>query len=1196
MAVAGEMRFVITVDNKGAVTSINKYGESTEKTTQKTEKLNKSLGSQIKSFALMAGSVMLAKKAFDFIGKSITLAVNQENAVAQLEATIKSTGGVAGLTSKELQNMATSLQGVTTFGDEAIIGAQSLILTFKNIGKDIFPDLTEAILDTSIAMKQDLRTSVIQIGKVMNDPIANLGALSRSGIQFSDSQKVMIRTMQESGNLMGAQKIILKELQSQFGGSARAASKTFGGAMQQASNIIGDAREQLANEFMPALISIANWITNNKDFITSGFKAIGSAIGFMVGPLKAISLSTELSKANKEIKKSLAEQASEFENTFNKIYVGLREAGVGFETLNSAISSMPGAERINELTEKEKDLTEWIKKGATSLDEYGLNIDHTKYATEELNKVSAERNYLLSQGIVQIVRNSASYGITADQVDILRKNLQELNKTHKKENIETVRSIKPLTDVEKIMKKYGVSTQSATAILQKQKPEIVEIAGLQKKLGISLEEATKTYRILNNLELERKRVLKDINITMPKVIENYTELDDAVKLISDKYSENIDKAEDEKRALEELNEVVEDGGRSFSELAEKQRELDEATMGLAISLSYESTELEELKKRVGYFSDIAIAAFKAVMDIAGDSSSKVALWGEVVGEAFEGFKSGGYIGAFISLVGNIDKLADALWSTTDTVGIFNNKLEQTKDILSDVAGVTDLAAMHMANFLIQVDNGAYSLEEFTKYLKDIKDIQNDVSGAWGLFSFPEFDASKMGDSPLDWLAKDVAGTDPGAISEAMMAAQTGLVSFLEGGAASQAEFSDQVNITMGVFANLMKSGQSITEVLYTMGDSFDALIASQEESGYVGSETFEALKQYRTLIKDNEDLVKSVEGFNQVLQMTGELGKIDQDQMESYGRSAVTQFDKLITAGFSSNQALQMMGPSLKVLSDNAEHYGTTLDANTQSLVDQAKEAGVFDEMADPLDTIADILTKIGEALGADMSEFENLAVTATAGAATTSKSFEDVNMEMVKVGENTTNTAKTMSGSMDAFAEMSADSMKSFAGESVDAMTMLAEGSVNAMTTLSDGTNNAANSMKSGFDDASKKSLDSIRNFVNAANKELGKLGQNNGFPQPPLNPPQRNIPKFATGGGGIVPPGFNNDNFLIGVSSGEEFKVTPAGGNINNSRTVGDVNMTVVVQASSGDSVDTLTNKLIQAVRVNGQNIVGELEKAGL
>jgi phage-related protein len=189
----------------------------------------------------------------DMFASTITEATEAQASLAQMEAALKSTGGAAGLSSQELQDYATQLQNITAFDDEAIQGAESLLLTFTNVKGDIFKDATATILDMSQAMGQDLKSSSIQLGKALQDPIAGVGTLSRVGVQFSDSQKEMIKTLVESGDIMGAQKIILAELDKQFGGSAEAFANTYAGKMQQFNNTMGNVKETIGSALLPIM-------------------------------------------------------------------------------------------------------------------------------------------------------------------------------------------------------------------------------------------------------------------------------------------------------------------------------------------------------------------------------------------------------------------------------------------------------------------------------------------------------------------------------------------------------------------------------------------------------------------------------------------------------------------------------------------------------------------------------------------------------------------------------------------------------------------------------------------------------------------------------------------------------------------------------------------------------------------------------
>ena len=202
--------------------------------------------------AALAGGVAL-------IGKSLRDAAESQKVFAQTEAVLKSTGTTANGTAKEIQNLASSLQKSTAFNDEAILSGANLLLTFKNIqnqagaNNDIFDQTVKASLDVARAMGTDASGEAIRLGKALNDPIRGIAALTRVGIQFTDQQKAQIKALVQSGDLLGAQKIILAELQSQFGGSAAAYAQTFAGQVESLNNELNDLSEEIGFMVMPAV-------------------------------------------------------------------------------------------------------------------------------------------------------------------------------------------------------------------------------------------------------------------------------------------------------------------------------------------------------------------------------------------------------------------------------------------------------------------------------------------------------------------------------------------------------------------------------------------------------------------------------------------------------------------------------------------------------------------------------------------------------------------------------------------------------------------------------------------------------------------------------------------------------------------------------------------------------------------------------
>jgi hypothetical protein len=196
------------------------------------------------------------------LGKSVQNAAEAQRVMSQTEAVLRSTGTTANGTAADIANLSETLSRQTAVDDELIQSGANLLLTFKNIqnqsglNNDIFNQTVQATLDVSRAMGTDASTEAIRLGKALNDPVKGLSALSRVGIQFTAQQKEQIKALTESGDLLGAQKIILAELQSQFGGSAQAYAQTFAGQIELLGIELENFSEEIGVIVMPALRSL----------------------------------------------------------------------------------------------------------------------------------------------------------------------------------------------------------------------------------------------------------------------------------------------------------------------------------------------------------------------------------------------------------------------------------------------------------------------------------------------------------------------------------------------------------------------------------------------------------------------------------------------------------------------------------------------------------------------------------------------------------------------------------------------------------------------------------------------------------------------------------------------------------------------------------------------------------------------------
>ncbi len=256
----GSIQYVLDLDDskfKGKADQASSDVKGLAGNFQKAEQ-----ASQIFAAGIIAAGVAVAA----FGVSSVKAFTESQDVAAQLNAVLKSTHGASGLVAQDILDQALALQKLTKFGDEAIVSSANLLLTFTSIKGPIMKEAIATTLDMSQALGQDLKSSAIQLGKALNDPIQGVTALRRVGVSFSEAQLKVIKTMQESGNIMGAQKLILKELSTEFGGSAAAAGKTFSGQMAILNNEFNDFQELVGGAIVNALTP---FITQVNALITS---------------------------------------------------------------------------------------------------------------------------------------------------------------------------------------------------------------------------------------------------------------------------------------------------------------------------------------------------------------------------------------------------------------------------------------------------------------------------------------------------------------------------------------------------------------------------------------------------------------------------------------------------------------------------------------------------------------------------------------------------------------------------------------------------------------------------------------------------------------------------------------------------------------------------------------------------------------
>ncbi|MGE0105121.1 MAG: phage tail length tape measure family protein [Thermoanaerobaculia bacterium] len=195
----------------------------------------------------------------------------REAAAAQnkLAAVLHATGGAAGLSAGQISDYAEELQALTNFEDDATVAAAGTLAMFKNLSGEGFKETLGLAQDLSAVKGFGLEQSVTQLGKALNDPVKGLTLLRKVGIQFTEDQQKQIKALQETGDLMGAQRIMLDGLQGAFGGAAGKMADP----ITQAQTAIGNLAETVGSLAMPPINGMAKgvaWLANGLNGLISG--------------------------------------------------------------------------------------------------------------------------------------------------------------------------------------------------------------------------------------------------------------------------------------------------------------------------------------------------------------------------------------------------------------------------------------------------------------------------------------------------------------------------------------------------------------------------------------------------------------------------------------------------------------------------------------------------------------------------------------------------------------------------------------------------------------------------------------------------------------------------------------------------------------------------------------------------------------
>lgn len=443
---------VITADSTEFEKNIKKAGKSVKVFSAELQTVTKALG------ALFVGRQIL-----DFGKKSVKLLEQERKETALLNKTLQITGASAWETQDALVSMAQELEKNSNYSQEQIMRAQTVMLGFKSVTGEVFDSAIQNVIDMSEVMGIDLVNSVQTIGKALDDPIKGLGSLSRQGFVFSEQQKEMLANMVAVGDKAGAQKIILDELTTTYGGAGKAGQNAF----QKLNVAVGNFQKVLASNLIPTITTVTESLTG----LLEGFNALDKGTQSFI--LTASGLVTTLPliiKGIKGLKVALVSlQASV------PILLAISAGIVAISAVVGKISKMR-----NELGDLSKEIKAIEGTTGSYLDTYAQG-NEAKILDEEATKRLIE---LYPELTGKITAYSDSVGDARDKVqELVNKKLLDAESTGIQDYIQQLNKIQKLR--EKATKYESTRNEMdrarAVEILNKEIPAVVKLAETQRQ-------------------------------------------------------------------------------------------------------------------------------------------------------------------------------------------------------------------------------------------------------------------------------------------------------------------------------------------------------------------------------------------------------------------------------------------------------------------------------------------------------------------------------------------------------------------------------------------------------------------------------------------------------------------------------------------------------------------------------------------
>lgn len=324
----------------------------------------------------------------------------------QVNQTLLTTGYASGMTADQINQLARSMDSLTGVSQSTVIEAENILLTYKRINQDVFPETIQLAEDISATLGTDLKDNVEKLGKALEDPIKGVRMLRSVGVMLTSQQQEQIKTFMKAGESAKAQALILEEVRGKYEGAAEAA-RTHG---KSVTTNLEDIQREIG-----LLMGGSNPLTAWLDNVTKGFKNWAYSIRITNNEIKDLGLTDLQNRLQKVFDKQnqFNEQSSKL--TWNKKAIADQNKAYDDEAkaIVNQIKLIREKDKANKETGDKTQAGLDFNTGADTkskknpaLDEYKSFIEEYKQATRDYEATLKAKKYV-----------EETLGMSAIQVD-----------------------------------------------------------------------------------------------------------------------------------------------------------------------------------------------------------------------------------------------------------------------------------------------------------------------------------------------------------------------------------------------------------------------------------------------------------------------------------------------------------------------------------------------------------------------------------------------------------------------------------------------------------------------------------------------------------------------------------------------------------------------------------------------------------